>query len=91
MRNGQRRRRSRSPNGRESASGAARPDSQRESPSAARPPPALLDEHGDLHYHVERLMARRRRQGHNQYLVKWRGYPHSQNSWEFEVPLRQDC
>ncbi|ETO63954.1 hypothetical protein F444_18417 [Phytophthora nicotianae P1976] len=36
-------------------------------------------------------MARRRRQGHTQYLVKWRGYPHSQNSWEFEVPLRQDC
>jgi hypothetical protein len=56
-----------------------------------RPPAALLDEQGDLHYHVERLLARRRCQGQNQYLVKWRGYPHSQNSWEFEVPLRQDC
>ena len=65
--------------------------SQRESPAAGRPPHALLDEQGELHYHVERLMARRRRQGHTQYLVKWRGYPHSQNSWEFEVPLRQDC
>ncbi|KAG2784580.1 hypothetical protein PC116_g18588 [Phytophthora cactorum] len=36
-------------------------------------------------------VARRRRQGRNQYLVKWRGYPHSHNSGEFEVPLRQDC
>ncbi|OWZ04155.1 hypothetical protein PHMEG_00023990 [Phytophthora megakarya] len=62
-----------------------------EGPAAARPPPALLDEHGELYYHVERLMVRRRRQGRNQYLVKWRGYSHSQNSWEFEVPLRQDC
>jgi hypothetical protein len=59
--------------------------------SQGRPPVALLDEQGDLHYHVERLLARRRCQGQYQYLVKWRGYPHSENSWEFEVPLRQDC
>jgi hypothetical protein len=59
--------------------------------SQGRPPAALLDEQGDLHYHVERLLARRRCQGQYQYLVKWRGYPHSENSWEFEVPLRQDC
>ncbi|KAG3136055.1 hypothetical protein PI126_g17987 [Phytophthora idaei] len=70
---------------------SCRGDSQREGPGEARPPPALLDEHGELHYHVERLVARRRRQGRTQYLVKWRGYPHSQNSWEFEVPLQQDC
>nr|CAI72334.1 hypothetical protein PI49.0420 [Phytophthora infestans] len=66
-------------------------DSPRESPAEARPPPALLDEHGDLHFHVERLVARRRRQGRTQYLVKWRSYPHSQNAWEFEVILRKDC
>ncbi|ETM97149.1 hypothetical protein PPTG_20495 [Phytophthora nicotianae INRA-310] len=65
-------------------------DSQRGNPAEARPPPALLDEHGEPHYHVERLVARRRRRGRTQYLVKWRGYPHSQNSWEFEVPLRED-
>ncbi|KAG4234491.1 hypothetical protein PC116_g17345 [Phytophthora cactorum] len=68
-----------------------RGDSQREGPGEARPPPALLVEHGELHYHVERLVARRRRQGRTQYLVKWRDYPHSQISWEFEVPLWQDC
>ncbi|KAG3123713.1 hypothetical protein PI126_g23583 [Phytophthora idaei] len=67
---------------------AHRGGSQREGPGEARPPPALLDKHGELHYHVERLVARRRRQGRTQYLVKWRDYPHSQNSWEFE---RQDC
>jgi hypothetical protein len=59
--------------------------------SQGRPPAALLDEQGDLHYHVERLLARRRCQGQYQYRVKWRGYPHSENSWEFEVPLRHDC
>ncbi|KAG3237309.1 hypothetical protein PI124_g17703 [Phytophthora idaei] len=39
-----------------------RGDSQREGPDEARPPAALLDEHGELHYDVERLVARRRRQ-----------------------------
>ncbi|KAG3076268.1 hypothetical protein PI125_g21549 [Phytophthora idaei] len=47
-----------------------------EGPGAARPPPALLDEHGEHHYHVERLVVRHRRQGYTQYLVKWRGYFH---------------
>ncbi|KAG4044987.1 hypothetical protein PC123_g19591 [Phytophthora cactorum] len=37
--------------------------SQRKGPGEARPPPALLDEHGELHYPVERLVTRRRRQG----------------------------
>ena len=56
-----------------------------------RPPPALLDKHGNRQFHVERLLKRRRRNGQYQYLVKWRGYPESENSWEYEVPLRQDC
>ncbi|WP_369333299.1 chromo domain-containing protein [Xanthomonas vasicola] len=56
-----------------------------------RPPPPVLDTDGTPHYHVERLMARRHHQGKTQYLVKWKGYPHSQNSWESETPLRQDC
>ncbi|ETO99762.1 hypothetical protein F441_22818, partial [Phytophthora nicotianae CJ01A1] len=66
-------------------------DSQRGNPAEARPPPALLNGRGEPHYHVERLVARRRHRGRTQYLVKWRGYPHSQNSWEFELPLREDC
>ncbi|KAG3240841.1 hypothetical protein PI124_g14280 [Phytophthora idaei] len=38
-----------------------RGDSRREGPGEARPPSALLDGHGELHYHMERLVARRRR------------------------------
>ncbi|KAE9011572.1 hypothetical protein PR001_g15879 [Phytophthora rubi] len=59
---------------------------RRAGPVAARRPPALLDEHGELHYHVERLLKRRQHRGHTQYLVQWRGEP---PSWEYEVPLRQ--
>ncbi|ETO72897.1 hypothetical protein F444_11124 [Phytophthora nicotianae P1976] len=66
-------------------------DSQLGNPAEARPPPALLDKHGEPHFHVERLVARRRRRGRTQYLVKWRGYPHSQNSWEVKVHLRENC
>jgi hypothetical protein len=60
-------------------------------PPVHRPPPTLLDEQGNRQFHVERLLQRRRRKGQYQYLVKWRGYPDSENSWEFETPLRQDC
>ncbi|CCI50318.1 unnamed protein product [Albugo candida] len=59
-------------------------------PPIQRPPPALLDKQGNLHFHVEKVLARRRRHGQNQYLTKWRGYPESENSWEYEIPLRQD-
>ena len=56
-----------------------------------RPPPVLLDEQGNQQFHVEKLLQRRRRDGQYQYLVKWRGHPESENSWEYEIPLRQDC
>ncbi|GMF28606.1 unnamed protein product [Phytophthora fragariaefolia] len=68
-----------------------RPTSGEDSVAARQPPPALLDKQGNRQFHVERILAKRRCRGHNQYLVKWRGYPHSENAWEFEVPLRQDC
>ena len=42
-------------------------------------------------FDVERVLGRRRRQDQYQCLVKWKGNPESENSWEFEVPLRQDC
>ncbi|CAI5712991.1 unnamed protein product [Hyaloperonospora brassicae] len=50
------------------------------SPSVYRPPPTLLDEQGHRQFDVERLLKRRHRQGQYQYLVKWRGYPESENS-----------
>ncbi|EGZ15018.1 hypothetical protein PHYSODRAFT_505334, partial [Phytophthora sojae] len=50
----------------------------------ARPPPALLDRNGQIHYH-------RRLHGKRQLLVKWRGYPESDNSWEPVEQLQADC
>ncbi|GMF33959.1 unnamed protein product [Phytophthora fragariaefolia] len=67
-----------------------RPASEEDSASERRPPPALLDEQWNRHFHKERILSKRRCRGHNQYLVKWRGYPHSENSWEFVVALQQD-
>src|SRR5882672_11708049 len=51
-------------------------------PNYSRPPPDLVDE--DPEYEVEaiinhRFFGQRRRL---QYLIKWKGYPHSDNTWE---------
>ena len=46
-----------------------------------RPPPDLID--GEEEYEVEHVLAKRRiRQRHQlQYLVKWKGYPDTDNQW----------
>src|SRR5712675_414081 len=51
-------------------------------PNFIRPPPDLID--GEEEYKVEavlnhRMFGRRRQV---QYLIKWKGYPHSDNMWE---------
>ncbi|GMF43507.1 unnamed protein product [Phytophthora fragariaefolia] len=60
-------------------------------PLLSRAPPPLLGNEGVLYYHVEKLLKRRGRSGQYQYLVKWRGYPSSQNSWEPRARLEEDC
>ncbi|KAE9186043.1 hypothetical protein PF002_g25990 [Phytophthora fragariae] len=60
-------------------------------PPPLRAPPPLLGNEGVLYYHVERLLKRRGRSGQYQYLVKWRGYPSSRNSWEPGARLEEDC
>ena len=35
-------------------------------------------------YEVEAIIGHRKRKGKNQYLIKWLGYPSSQNTWENE-------
>ncbi|KAE9337432.1 hypothetical protein PR003_g12009 [Phytophthora rubi] len=60
-------------------------------PLPLRAPPPLLGNEGVLYYHVEKLLKRRGRCGQHQYLVKWRGYPSSHNSWDPMARLEEDC
>ncbi|GMG15180.1 unnamed protein product [Phytophthora fragariaefolia] len=60
-------------------------------PLPSRAPPPLLGNEDVLYYHVEKLLKRRGRSGQYQYLVKWRGYPSSRNSWELGARLEEDC
>jgi hypothetical protein len=47
-----------------------------------RPPPDYIDPAGDAEFHVERIMAQRRVGRRMEYLVKWKGYPNEDSSWE---------
>ncbi len=51
-------------------------------PNFTRPPPDLVE--GEEEYEVERIIAHRTfgRSKTPQYLIKWKGYPESDNSWE---------
>ena len=53
-------------------------------PNYTRPPPDLID--GEEEFEVERIEQHRRhgRQRKLQYLIKWKGYPSSDNTWEPE-------
>ena len=45
-----------------------------------RPPPDLID--GEEEYEVEEILGHRMHRPKKQYLIKWKGYPSSDNSWE---------
>src|SRR6266403_2179919 len=51
-------------------------------PNFTRPPPDLID--GEEEYEVKRIIAHRQfgRSKRLQYLIKWKGYPESNNTWE---------
>src|ERR1700730_3255837 len=51
-------------------------------PNFSRPPPELID--GEEEFEVERIISHRchGRSRTLQYLVKWKGYPESNNTWE---------
>jgi hypothetical protein len=51
-------------------------------PNFSRPPPDLID--GQEEYEVEHIISHRRhgRSKQLQYLIKWVGYPHHDNTWE---------
>lgn len=58
--------------------------SAEEQPEEQRSPPKLAEGF----YEIETIRRRRRRQGQLQYLVKWRGWPESANTWEPAENLR---
>ena len=45
-------------------------------------PPTLVDENGEKLYAVEKILDRRKAGRSYQYLIKWIGYPHEDDSWE---------
>ena len=51
-------------------------------PNFSRPPPDLIDDEEE--YEVEQIKAHRNfgRSKCLQYLIKWKGYPESDNTWE---------
>ena len=55
------------------------PPKKRGRPRVSRP--THLPQGEDI-YEPERIMQQRKRNGRVEYFIKWKGYPHSQNSWE---------
>jgi Chromo (CHRromatin Organisation MOdifier) domain len=59
-------------------------------PNFRRPPPDLIG--GEEEYEVEAIINHRFK-GRNrqlQYLIKWKGYPHSDNTWEPKTAIFAD-
>lgn len=50
----------------------------------------VLDVSHEQLYEVEKILRHRTIRGQEQFLVKWEGYPHSENTWEITSSF-QDC
>ena len=46
------------------------------------PEPAVHFADGHVEYEVEEILSHRKRRGKTQYLVKWKGYPSHENTWQ---------
>ena len=55
-------------------------ETQTHGPNFLKPPPDLID--AEEEYEVESIINHRRRYGKIQYLIRWKGYPLSDSSWE---------
>jgi Chromo (CHRromatin Organisation MOdifier) domain len=51
----------------------------------SQPPPELID--GEEEFEVEEIIAHRTKYRKKQYLVKWKGYSASEDSWVYEKDL----
>jgi hypothetical protein len=56
-----------------------------------RPPPELITEEGEEKFEVEKLLRKRNFRSKIEYLVKWKGYPNHESTWEPESTLISDC
>ena len=55
----------------------------------SRPPPIDSNDVGDV-YEAEAIVGRREHRGHTQYLIKWKDYPTSANTWEAASRISQE-
>lgn len=53
------------------------------------PDPVVIDD--QVEYEVEALLAHRRRRGNLEFLVRWRGYDSSEDSWLAESDLQHSA
>ena len=52
------------------------------------PPPIIIND--EVEYEVEEILDKRKHYGKIQYLIKWKGYPLSEASWEPKENLNCD-
>ena len=58
-------------------------------PSFAQPPPDIIE--GEEEYEIEAILAHRGKGTRQQFLVKWLGYPDSENEWKSTRELLQNA
>ena len=56
-------------------------------PNFPEPSPDLIDQEEE--YEVEAILNHRQYRGKRQYLIKWKGYPSSENTWEPQTNLER--
>jgi hypothetical protein len=65
---------------------AHEPQFPKQKETRSRPPPEIID--GNEEHEVEEVQGVRNKQGKKQFLVKWKGLPQEESSWEPEENLK---